>query len=48
MGMKFSFARNAPSIILTDDYNPLDFYDKWLKEELRKRILNNTVAEIIT
>lgn len=36
------------AIILTDDYNPVDFYDTWLKEELRKNILNSQDADILS
>lgn len=29
-------------ILLTDDYNPIDFYDAWLKESVRWSILDST------
>ncbi len=47
MGRTFSFPDNTPAVILTDDYNPVDFYDTWLKEELRKNILKNQDADIL-
>jgi spermidine synthase len=47
MGRRFSFPEGTPAIVLTDDYNPLDFYDTWLKEELRKRVLESQEAEML-
>jgi spermidine synthase len=47
MGRKFSFPRGTAAIVLTDDYNPVDFYDTWLKEELRRSILESQDAEIV-
>ncbi len=47
MGRTFSFPANTPAVILTDDFNPVDFYDTWLKEELRKNILKNQDADIL-
>ena len=48
MGRTFSFPANAPAITLTDDYNPLDFYDTWLKEELRKNIMKSQDLDILS
>jgi len=48
MGRTFSFPVNTAAIILTDDYNPVDFYDTWLKEELRRNILKNQDADILS
>jgi spermidine synthase len=39
---KFEFPPNTPAIILTDGYNPIDFYDVKSKEENRKRIIEMT------
>ena len=47
MGRKFSFPEGTAAIVLTDDYNPVDFYDTWLKEELRRSILESQDAEIV-
>jgi spermidine synthase len=47
IGRTFSFPPKSDAIILTDNYNPVDFYDTWLKEELRRRILSNNDAEIL-
>ncbi len=38
-GRKFEFPADTPAIVLTDDYNPIDFFDVWLKEKLRADIL---------
>lgn len=48
MGQTFTFPAGCPAIVLTDDYNPLDFYDTWLKEELRKNILSSQDADILS
>jgi len=34
-GKRVEFGAGTPAIVLTDDYNPMDFYDTWLKEEMR-------------
>lgn len=47
LGTRFSFPSNTDAIILSDDYNPIDFYDRWLKEKLRKDILETTDADIL-
>jgi len=47
MGQTFSFPANTKAIVLTDDYNPVDFYDTWLKEELRRNILKSQDADIL-
>jgi spermidine synthase len=47
MGKTFSFKAGTPAIVLTDDYNPVDFHDTWLKEELRKKIIKFSEAEMI-
>ncbi|MDO9288407.1 MAG: fused MFS/spermidine synthase, partial [Thermodesulfovibrionales bacterium] len=43
---RFSFPSDTPAIILSDDYNPIDFYDIWLKEKVRKNILENSSLDI--
>ena len=47
MANTFAFPPQTPAIVLTDDYNPVDFYDLWLKEELRKKYLNYTDFDIL-
>jgi len=41
------FPPDTPAIILTDDYNPIDFYDGWLRERVRKNILESTDWDIL-
>lgn len=43
----FAFPAGTPAIVLTDDYNPIDFYDVWLKEATRRIIMDNTPPEIL-
>lgn len=38
----FSFPEDTQAIILSDDYNPIDFYDRWMKEQVRKTIIETT------
>ncbi|MEQ1590195.1 MAG: fused MFS/spermidine synthase [Gallionella sp.] len=44
----FSFPLGTPAIVLTDDYNPVDFYDVWLKEKMRKLNLDNVDFDILS
>jgi len=39
LGTRFTFPENTPAIVLTDNYNPIDFYDFWLREFIRQSIL---------
>lgn len=43
----YRFPAGTPAIVLTDDYNPTDFYDLWLKEEIRRFILKTTDWDIL-
>lgn len=47
MGTRFHFSRDTPAVVLSDDYNPIDFYDSWLKEKVRKAILETTDPDIL-
>jgi spermidine synthase len=47
LGNTFSFPDETPAIVLTDDYNPIDFYDVWLKEMARKDVLRHTNMDIL-
>jgi len=38
---------NQGAMILSDNYNPIDFYDLWLKEEVRKIIMDTTDFDIL-
>ena len=40
LGTRFYFPAGTRAIILTDNYNPVDFYDFWLRELIRKMILD--------
>lgn len=44
---RIQFPASVTAIILTDDYNPIDFYDSRLKENVRKNILENTDRDIL-
>jgi len=45
--MKFRFPQGTSAIILSDDYNPIDFYDVWLRERVRKNIIEATDWDIL-
>lgn len=47
LAKRFSFARDTPATILTDDFNPIDLRDLWIKEEVRKDILKTTDPDIL-
>lgn len=44
---RFSFPADEPSIILRDDYNPIDCYDNAVREETRRDVLATTPWEIL-
>lgn len=37
----------SDGIVLTDALNPIDSYDAWLRESVRKKILRNTHLDIL-
>jgi spermidine synthase len=43
----FALPPNTDALILSDNYNPVDFYDLWLKERVRKIILDTTDFDIL-
>jgi spermidine synthase len=43
----FRFPPGTPAIVLTDAYNPIDFFDSWLREDIRSRILKITDWDIL-
>ena len=47
LGKEFSFPDGTPAILLSDDYNPVDFFDLSLKEAVRKKILESTAWDIL-
>lgn len=47
IGERFTFPPETPGVILTDNYNPLDFYDLKVKEEIRKWLLRPSTLEML-
>jgi hypothetical protein len=47
LGRRYEFPVGTPAIILTDAYNPVDFFDGWLREMVRKTILEATDWDIL-
>jgi spermidine synthase len=47
LNRQIKFPSRTPAIILTDDYNPIDFYDGWLREAVRRKILESTDWDIL-
>jgi spermidine synthase len=47
IGTRFEFPEDTPAIVLSDDYNPLDVYDAWLRESVRSRILESTPWDLL-
>ncbi len=43
----YELPERADAMILSDNYNPVDFYDLWLKEKVRKIILETTDFDIL-
>ena len=44
---RFEFPESQEAIVLTDDYNPIDFFDSSLKESVRRNILETTNWDIL-
>jgi len=47
MGQRFNFPTDTPAMVLTDAYNPIDFFDGWLRESVRGSILESTDWDIL-
>jgi spermidine synthase len=47
LGQPFEFPPGTPAMVLTDDYNPIDFFDGWLRETVRNMILETTDWDIL-
>lgn len=47
MARTFRFPEGTPAIILSDDYNPVDFYDAWLRERVRRNLLEITDWDVM-
>jgi spermidine synthase len=44
---RFRFPLETHAIILTDNYNPIDVFDAWLKESAREEILDTTDWDVL-
>jgi len=44
---RFSFPPDTRAIVLTDAYNPIDFYDVWLKEDVRRAVVQSTDWDVL-
>lgn len=47
LGKRYSLPAGTPGMILTDDHNPIDFYDVWLKEWVRRSILEGVDMDVL-
>lgn len=47
MANPFSFPLQTPAMLLTDDFNPIDLRDLWMKEDVRRKILESTDPDIL-
>lgn len=47
LGRRFRFPSTTPAMVLTDDYNPIDVFDGWLRELVRRSILASTDWDIL-
>ena len=47
LGKSFKLPSGTAAMVLTDDHNPIDFYDVWLKEWVRKMILENVDMDVL-
>jgi spermidine synthase len=46
-GKKFSFPPDTEAAVLTDEYNPIEIFDIWQKERVRKEIIKYTDPDIL-
>ena len=42
IGQRFTFPEHTPALVLTDDYNPIDVFDLWLRETVRHEVIRST------
>ena len=47
LGRRFEFPAGTPAMVLSDAYNPIDFFDGWLRETVRHSILQSTDWDIL-
>jgi hypothetical protein len=43
----YQFPKGTRSMLLTDDFNPMDVHDAWLRERVRREILETTDWSIL-
>jgi spermidine synthase len=48
MQQTFSFPPQTPAMVLSDNFNPVDFYDMWLKEMLRDKTIEDMDFDILS
>lgn len=47
LGKRYQFPKDTRAMVLTDAYNPVDFFDGWLRELVRQGILDSTDWDIL-
>jgi spermidine synthase len=47
LGKQFHLPASTPAMVLTDDHNPIDFFDRDLKEWVRQTIRENTDVDLL-
>lgn len=47
LGRTWRFPPGTPALLLTDDFNPLDARDAWLKERIRREVLATTDWDVL-
>jgi hypothetical protein len=47
MGREIAVPENTPAIILSDDYNPIDFFDLKMKEAIRENVIKTTDWDVL-
>ncbi len=47
LGRRWLLPPSVPAAVLTDDFNPLDVEDLWLRESLRRDTLSDTDADVL-
>jgi hypothetical protein len=45
---KWRFSTNDKAIILKDNYMPLEFYNAWISEQIRKGIVKTTEWDVLS
>lgn len=47
LGQRYRFGPEVPALVLSDEFNPIDVRDAWLKERVRREILRSTDWDIL-